>query len=171
MDSKNLSPGKFATNYGLILGIILIVITAILYFTGMQLKGIQWPMYIYYLIFPVVIVYAISQYKKHNGNLLSLSDAIKTGLIIAVISAITFTVYNLIFNYFIDPEFNDKMMEVTREKLLENPKMTEEMVDKSIEMGKKFSNPFLTSTIWIALSAIFGLIYALIAGLAMKKEA
>ena len=73
-------------------------------------------------------------------------------------------------NKYADPDFTDKMMEVTKEKLLENPKMTEEMVDKSIEIGKKFANPFLATTIWIALSAVFGLIYSLIGGLSMKTE-
>lgn len=171
METHKLSPGKFAVNYGLTLGIILIIISAILYFSGMQLKGEQWPMYLYYIIFPLVIIYAISQFKKNNGNVLSLGDALKVGLMTAIISALIFAIYNIIFNYFIDPEFIDKMMEVTREKLLENPNMTEEMVDKSIDIGKKFANPFLSSTIWIALSAVFGLIYSLIGGLAMKKVA
>ncbi|MCL6294399.1 DUF4199 domain-containing protein [Jejuia spongiicola] len=171
METNKLSPGKFATNYGLVLGVILIIISAILYFTGMQLKGVQWPMYIYYILFPLIVIYAISQFKKNNGNLLSLSEAIKVGLMTAIISALIFAVYNIIFNYFIDPEFIDKMMDVSREKLLENPNMTEEMVDKSLEIGKKFANPILGSTIWIALSAIFGLIYSLIGGLVMKKEA
>jgi len=170
METHKLSPGKFSINYGLTLGIILIIISAILYFTGMQLEGKQWPMYLYYIIFPVIIIYTISQYKKSNAYSLSLSDAIKVGVITAIISALVFGVYNLIFNYVIDPDFTDKMMEVTREKLLENPKMTEEMVDKSIEIGKKFANPFLATTIWIALSAVFGLIYSLIGGLSMKTE-
>ena len=167
----NIKPGKFAVNYGLILGVVLIVISAVLYFTGMQLKGVQWPMYIYYIIFPIIIIYAISQFKKSKNNVLSLGEAIKIGLITSIISALIFAVYNIIFNYFIDPEFVDKMMEVTREKLMDNPNMTDEMIDKSIEMGKKFANPFLGSTIWVALSAIFGLIYSLIGGLVMKKEA
>ncbi|UJH91988.1 hypothetical protein LZ575_04980 [Antarcticibacterium sp. 1MA-6-2] len=32
------------------------------------------------------------------------------------------------------------------------------------------SNPFLGGAIFIAMSAFFGLIYSLLAGLAMKKE-
>jgi len=170
METTKLTHGKFSVNYGLILGTILIIITAILYFTGMQLEGKQWPMYIYYILFPTIIIYAINQYKKNTNMQLSIIDALKIGVIIAIISALVFAVYNIIFNYFIDPDFINKMMEVTREKLLENPKMTEEMVDKSLEIGKKFANPFLGSTIWIALSAIFGLIYSLIGGLAMKNE-
>ena len=171
MESQNVPVGNFAKNYGLVLGLILILISVLMYVTGLQLKGEQWPMYIYYIIFPTVIIYAINQYKKSNANLLSLGSAIKIGLLIAVISAIVFAVYGLIFNYIIDPEFQGLAMEATRDKLLENPNLTEELVDQQMVMIKKFSNPLLGSAFWIALSAFFGLIYSLIGGLVMKKEA
>lgn len=170
MESANITPGKFATNYGLILGLILILINITMYFTGMQLEGEQWPMYLYYIIFPVTIMYAIGQYKKSNLNLLSLSEALKVGLMTAIVSALIFAIYNIIFNYFIDPEFIGKLMEVNRDKMLENPNITEEAANTATEMMEKFSNPFLGSTIWVALSAVFGLVYALIGGLVMKKE-
>ena len=73
MESQKITPGKFAMNYGLILGLVMIVIAVIMYVTGMALEGTQWPQFLYYIIFPVVVIYAISQYKKSNGNLLSLS--------------------------------------------------------------------------------------------------
>ncbi|WP_203255747.1 DUF4199 domain-containing protein [Hyunsoonleella ulvae] len=171
METKQLTPGKFSVNYGLILGTIMIVLAAIMYATGMMLEGKQWPMYLYYIIFPAFIIYTISQFKKHNAGLLTLSDALKVGVATAAVSAIVYALYNILFNYVIDPEFINKLMDATREKLYENPKMTEEMIDKSIKMMEKFSNPILGSAIWIGLSAIFGLIYSLIGGLVMKKEA
>ena len=170
MESQKVTVGSFAKNYGLVLGLVLILISVLMYVTGLQLKGEQWPMYIYYAIFPAVIIYAISQYKKSNANLLSLSEAIKVGLLIAVISAIVFAVYGLIFNYIIDPEFQGLAMEALRDKLLENPNMTEELVEQQMVMIEKFSSPLLGTAIWIALSAFFGLIYSLIGGLVMKKE-
>lgn len=170
METQNLSPGKFARNYGFILGLILILIAVIMYVTGMQLEGVQWPMYIYYIIFPVAIFYAISQYKKKQGNILSLGEAIKIGLAIAVISALVYAVYNLLFNYVIDPEFLQQTVKAELDRMVESGKMTEEMVEKTAGMRKIFSNPFVGSTIWIALSAICGLIYSLIGGLIMKRE-
>ncbi|MDX1278958.1 DUF4199 domain-containing protein [Oceanihabitans sediminis] len=171
MENQPLSTGSYAKNYGLVLGLILILISVIMYVTGMQLEGVQWPMYIYYVLFPVVIIYVISQYKKNNSNLLSLSQAIKIGTLIGVISALVFAVYGLVFNYIIDPGFQEQAMEVVKDKLLENPDLSEEMVEQQIIMMKKFSNPILGSALWIALSAFFGLLYSLIGGVAMKKEA
>jgi hypothetical protein len=170
METQQPTAGKFAMNYGLILGAIMVLIQVVMYATGMAEEGTQWPVYLYYIIFPVIIFYAISQFKKENANLLSLGNALKVGLIIAMISALVNVVYGLVFNYIIDPEFMDKMILVTAEKLKENPNFTPEMIEQQMEIMKKFQNPLLGSAIWIALSAIFGLIYSLIAGLVMKKE-
>ena len=48
--------------------------------------------------------------------------------------------------------------------------MTPELIEQQMEIMKKFQNPLLGSAVWIALSALFGLIYSLIAGLIMKQE-
>ncbi len=170
METEKLTPGKFALNYGLVLGLVMIAIAVVMYVTGMALELKQWPQYLYYIIFPVTVIYAISQYKKSNGNLLRLGEAIKIGVLIGVISGLVYAVYGLIFNYIIDPEFMDLMMEATRDKMLENPNMTEEIVDQSMAMMEKFMSPLLGTAMWIAISAFFGLIYSLIGGLVMKKE-
>lgn len=171
METQKLAPGKFAINYGVILGLVMVVISVATYVTGLALEGAQWPTAIYYVIFPIVIFYAISQYKKRNANLLTLSEALKVGVLIGVISAIVFVIYSLIFNYIIDPDFMNQIMAIARDNMLEqNPDMTEEMLDSGMKFVEMFMNPAIASAFWIAMSSIFALIYALIAGLIMKKE-
>ncbi|WP_100614848.1 DUF4199 domain-containing protein [Confluentibacter citreus] len=170
MDSEIKSPGKFAVNYGIILGLILVIIYALMYATNMLIEGTQWPMVLFYVIFPTFLIYAISQFKKANNNLLTLSDALKVGVAAAVISGLVYAIFSIILFYVIDPGLMDKMMEVAREKLYENPNMTSEMVETSMAMMEQFSGPLFGSAVWIALSALFGLIYSLIGGMVMKKE-
>ncbi len=170
MEAQQPTPGKFARNYGVILGVIMIFIAVIMYVTGMSLQGVQWPQYLYYIIFPVVIFYAISQFKKQNANTLSLGQAIKIGIVIAVISAVVYIIYGLLFNYVIDPEFMGQMKEVVRDKMLEAPNATQEIVDQQMKFVEMFMNPLIGSALWIGLSMFFGLIWSLIAGLVMKKE-
>lgn len=170
-ETQKLPPGKFSINYGVILGLVMVVITVITYVTGLAIEGAQWPSAIYYLVFPIVIFYAISQYKKRNANLLSLSDALKVGVLIGVISAIVYVIYSLIFNYIIDPDFVDQMMTAAKDKMIEgNPDMSQEMIDQSMKFVEMFSSPGIMGAIWVALSGLFGLIYSLIGGLVMKKE-
>ncbi|TVZ59304.1 uncharacterized protein DUF4199 [Flavobacteriaceae bacterium MAR_2010_105] len=170
METQKPTVGKFAMNYGIILGVIMILISVIMYVTGMSLDGVQWPQYLYYIIFPVVIFYAIGQFKKQNANVLSLGEAIKTGIAIAAISAIVYIIYGLIFNYIIDPEFMVQMKDVVRDKMLEAPNATQEMVDQQMKVVEMFMSPAIGSAFWIGASMLFGLIYSLIAGLVMKKE-
>ncbi|WP_250434456.1 DUF4199 domain-containing protein [Hanstruepera flava] len=170
MENLKPSPGKFAMNYGLILGAIMILISIAMYVTGMLLEGKEWPQYLYYIIFPVIIFYAIGQFKKTNANSLSFSEALKTGMVIAVISALVYAIYGLVFNYIIDPDFMGEMMKMAEEKIAEDPNMPVEMKEKSLEMAKTFSNPFIGSALWLALSAFFGLIWSAIAGLVMKTN-
>ncbi|WP_296386306.1 DUF4199 domain-containing protein [Winogradskyella sp.] len=170
MEQQKPAAGKFALNYGLILGLVMVTIAVVLYVTGMALEGVQWPNFIYYVVFPVVVIYGISQYKKLNANTLSLGDALKVGLAIAVISALVYVIYGFVFNYLIDPEFMEQAMQVAKDKMLENQDLTEEQVEQNMKAFEMFSNPLIGTAFWLAMSAFFGLIYSLIGGLVMKSN-
>ncbi|MBO6607050.1 DUF4199 domain-containing protein [Psychroserpens sp.] len=171
MEAQPIKPGKFAINYGVILGVIMIALSVIAYVTGQALAGAQWPQLTYYVLFPIIIIYAISQYKKHNANVLSLGTAIKLGVVIGVISAIVYVIYGILFNYVIDPEFMGQIMEVARDNMIEqNPEMTDEMIEQSMSIMEMMFNPFIGSAFWVAASALFGLIWSLIGGLVMRSN-
>ena len=159
---------NLALNYGLILGIILILLSAVTYFSGMMLEGEQWPIFIYYLVFPIIVIYAIYTFKKNNGNSLSLTQGLKTGMGVAVISGLVYVIWSLILNYVIDPELIDKILTLTEQKLMENPNMTEESIKSTMDITKKMSNPLFGSAVFILMSAFFGFIYSLISSLIMK---
>ncbi len=171
MEHQKPTTGKFALNYGIILGVVMIALSVISYVTGQALEGAQWPQVVYYIIFPLVIMFAISAYKKNNANVLSLGNAIKLGVVIGVISAIVYILYGLLFNYVIDPEFMGQLMEITAEKMIEqNPDMPQAQIDQSIGFMEMMFNPLIGSAFWIAMSALFGLIWSLIGGLVMKSN-
>ncbi|MCB0457519.1 MAG: DUF4199 domain-containing protein [Flavobacteriaceae bacterium] len=162
---------KFSFPNGIILGLILIIIVVLMYIMGMFEEGVQWPMYIYYLIYPFLIGYFVYSYRNKNGGYISLGQALKVGITSAVISGLVYFVYNIIFVTFIEPDFAERMIDVAREKMFEeNPNMTEEQADMALSIMKKFSNPFLGGAFWIIMSAFFGFIYSLISGLIFKRE-
>ncbi len=171
MESQNtISPGKVGLNYGIYLGLIIILIQVVLYVTGMALEGVQWPMYIYYVIFAVLIFAAVKSYKQKNAGFLTLSEALKTGLSAAAISAVIFLVYNVLFFYIIEPGYGEMMLDVARDKMLEDGNMTEDQVEMALSFSKYMINPFIGGAFWIAMSAFFGLIYSLIAGAIWKQQ-
>ncbi len=169
-NTTSISPAKIGVNYGLLLGIILILISVIMYATGMAYEGKQWPMYTYYVIFPITIFFGIKNFKSENNNFLSLSEAFKIGVLAGVISGILYLLYNLVFNYIIAPEFSEQMLDVAKTEMIEGGQLTDEQIEMSMGWVKWMSNPLLGGAIWIAMSAFFGLIYSLIIGLIMKNK-
>lgn len=162
---------KFALPNGVVLGAILIVIVVIMYVTGMLYEGKQWPMYLFYLIFPLFIGYSIYTYRAKNGGFLTLGQAIKVGLAIAAISGLVYAIYNAIFAYIIEPDFADTMLDVARENMVkQNPNMTEDQIETGMAIAKKMSNPLLGGAFFILLSIFFGFIYSLFSGLIFKRE-
>ena len=169
-DIKTKTPASFGMTYGILLGVIFILIAVIMYVTGMPLRGEQWPQYLYYLIYPAGIIIAIKKFKENNGGFLELKEAIKIGLSIAVISGLVYFIYVLLFNYVIDPEYNTLLIEAAREQMLEQPNTSEEQVEQVMGFIEAMADPLIGGAFWIGLSLFFGLIYSLIGGLIMKKE-
>ncbi len=160
---------SIAINFGLYLGGLMIVIAILMYVTDMAFKGQQWPVTIYYIAFPVAIIYAIYLFKTNNKGVLTLKDALKIGVLVAIISALTYVLYILILNYIIDTEYNDRMMEFATEQIASSGAPVEAK-EAQLKMVEFFSSPLMGSVVWVASSMFFGLIYALIGGLIMKNN-
>ncbi|MGV8945981.1 MAG: DUF4199 domain-containing protein [Lutibacter sp.] len=171
MENQEITPKQIMLNYGLMLGFATILINVALYATGKTYDP-HWSVgIISILITVVVIILGIKKIKDLNGGFLSLSEALKTGLGIALISGIITVLYTLIFTTFIEPEYFARVMEVQQQKMLEAyPNFTDEQLEASLGMAKKMSGPVITSAIAIIGSLFFGFIIALIGGLIMKKS-
>ncbi len=158
-----------AVNFGLYLGGLMIIIAIWMYLTDMAFKGQQWPVTIFYIAFPIAIIYAIYIYKRKNGGYLTLKDALKTGILVAIISALTYVLYILVFNYIIDSEYNAKIMEFATEQIASSTAPVEAK-QAQLKMVEFFSSPLMGSVVWVAASMFFGLVYALIGGFVMKNN-
>jgi hypothetical protein len=170
MEEQKPTPGKFALNNGIYLGLVMVLINVTLYATGLVYEGVQWPNVIYYVLFPVVIFYTISKFKKANANELTIGLAIKVGLAVAMVSALVYVLYGLLFVYVIDPGFMDQMVELARDQMLERGDIPPEAIEQQMKFVEMFTNPLVANTFWIAASAFFGLIYSLIGGLVMRTN-
>jgi small-conductance mechanosensitive channel len=118
-----------------------------------------------------VILWAIKHFKKTNDGYISLSEALKTGVGTALISALIISIYTVIVIQYLDPEFIDKSIEYQKQKLIqEDPEIPLDDVNKMFEMQKKFSGPFIISGFIIILNLFIGFLISLIVGLIVKKS-
>ncbi|WP_103070492.1 DUF4199 domain-containing protein [Aquimarina sediminis] len=170
MENEKASSKKIIINYGILLGIVSVLLGVIMYVTNAYTD----PHWIYSVIsFSIligIISYGIKAYKTANNGYLALMDAIKVGIGIALIGGVIGVIWSLTLTTVIEPDYTQQVLEAQREKMLQNPDMTEELVEQSMAIAEKFSSPFISIAVSIIGSLFLGFIISLIAGLIMQKK-
>ncbi len=171
METQKTSIKNIAVTFGLLLALFSILTLVANYTIGDYPDQSTWISVVSILATIAIIVFGIKKFKVTNGGFLSLGEAIKVGLAIAVISGIIVAIYNYIFMTVIEPDFVNQSLEVARTKMIEqNPDMTEEQMEMALNMSSKFMTPGIMSTFAILGSLFIGFIISLIAGLIMKQN-
>ena len=175
METKNVNFLSIALRNGILLGLASVAFTVLLYVTDFLytdntlLAIITWLINI--AISVVFIVMAVEQYKKANEGFLSIGEAIKVGVLVAVIAGVIGAIYQVIYATIIDPDYYDKVVEVAMKKMSAmanfNEEQLEEFQDKMYANKPSIASSFSTS---IVFSAIGGLIISAIVGAVKKKE-
>ena len=175
METKNVNFLSITLRNGILLGLASVAFTVLLYITDFLytdstlLAVITWLINI--AISVVFIVMAVEQYKKANEGFLSIGEAIKVGVLVAVIAGVIGAIYQVIYATIIDPDYYDKVVEVAMKKMSAmanfNEEQLEEFQDKMYANKPSIASSFSTSIIF---SAIGGLIISAIVGAVKKKE-
>jgi hypothetical protein len=153
------------TTKGLILGLILIVIALVIYFSGIDMtSGIQ---YLGYLIFLAGIIFCITQYGKQINHTATFGNYFAHGFKISAIVTIIMIVYVIAF-ILVFPEFKDKAMEVAR-KNMQSKNLSEEQIDTALGWSRKFFTTFLIAGTLVGY-LVFGAIASLIGAAVTKKN-
>lgn len=169
METQKPSIKPIAYSYGLYLALVSIVILVIMYVANLEKS---WILSIASSVASIAIfVYGIKAYKHQNAGFLTIGDAMKVGLAIAVIGGIIAGIYAYLHYAYIYPEFIDMARDQAYLEISEqNPNMSEEQISKTMEISNIFMTPMFFSLTTVIGSLLFGLVVSVIAGLVMKKE-
>ncbi len=159
---------NYAYKYGLIYGAITIVFSLMLHFMDLTYSGSNFPQIFGYVLLAVLIILAITAFRRDNEGKLSVGQATKIGTATALISAIITVLYIIVFANVIEPDFAEKLGELTSEQLREKaPQLTEDQIAQQVAMQTKFfwvSYPFI-----LIIYSLYGLVLGWITGLFTKK--
>jgi len=171
MENK-ISIGKYSLNPGVILGGILVLISVITYSIDVDRLDNPWIGWISYAIMAFFFFYFQKDYRDNqNGGFLSLSEAVKIGVTIAVIAGIISAIYNIIFMLYIEPDFIEKTLLKVEEQMVEtNPNMQQAQIDMALDITRKMMSPTISIPLAIVGSAVSGLILSLGTGFFTKKD-
>ena len=167
MENQTTSSKQIMLTYGLMLGFATILISVVNYAIGDIYKP-HWSNQVIGLIaIAALIVLGIKKYKNEN-TYLSLGQAIKIGLGVAVIGAIISLMYTLVFIKVIEPEFIPNTIEFETQKMFDQGQ-GEEQIEMAVGFMKNYMMIMIVAMIIIS-NLFVGFIVSLIAGVIMKES-
>lgn len=170
MKFQQAKANKFVLNYGITLGVIMVTIGVIMYVTNNHFNPHWLFSIISFAAFIGLIFLGIKAYKAENNGFLSLGEAVKVGVGIALIAGIFSATWAYILSTYIEPNYFTQMAEVQQEQLLEHtPEMTDRQLEKATEVDPALVKPLFTFSITIVTNLLFGLLMGLLTGLILKK--
>ena len=169
MEENQPKTGKFALQYGLLLGGVGIVFALMLYSLDMHYQGGIMVMVVSILISLAAIVIGLLQFRKANNGLMTFGQGLKLGVGICLIGGIIGILFNQVMANVIDPDMISKAMDYQKAQLLETTKMTPAQVDERMEMGKQFSTPTMQMVFGLLYVVVSGFLFSLIPALVLKK--
>jgi hypothetical protein len=152
---------------GVILSAISIAFSIIVYvFNLYEMSSIN---YISSGLVFVGLIYGAILYSNQNNNNVTFGNVFahgfKTTAVLIVISAIyTVLAFKVLF-----PDMLEKVLDISKKKMMENPKMTDEMIEQAMGMTRKYFIPFALGGSIIG-TGILGAIGSLVGAAVAKKK-
>lgn len=169
METEQPKIKPIAYTYGLYIGLLTVAGLVIQYAAGLERN---WVLSIISFVITVLIFYyGIKAYKQQNRSYLSIKEALKVGMGIAVIGGLIGGIYAYVHYSFIQPEFIETIREQAYlDMTTQNPNMTEEQMATGEKMMNIFTSPFFMGTMILLSTLFFGFLISLISGAIMKKS-
>ena len=154
------------TTKGLVIALILIVLGLIANFGGFEYAA--WYRYLPTLILVVAVIWACINYANQMGNAVTFGNVFAHGFKTSAVVTILMLVFALVSIYLIFPDSKEKAIEMARQEMEKNPRLSESDVDAAVDMTRKF---FLVGVIGgtILFTLITGLIASLLGAAFAKK--
>ncbi len=168
---NNVSPFQTGSKYGVILALISILITVILYVTGMltnpsisMISGL-----FFMIIFIIVTVLAIRSHKLIQNGYLTLGKGFLVGILTSLIASIIIMIFYYVLYAFIDPDLMEAQLQMTEEMLENMGFMTDDQIEMAMDDTRSKASLLRNSlnNLWLVCC---GGVVSLIAGLVLKNE-
>ena len=116
-----------------------------------------------------IFIFSLTTFKKKNGNLISLKQALKVGLGVGVIAGLIVAVYTFIHYTYIYPEFLQNMYD-TQVLAMSEQGLTAEQMEGGLTWLEYTSSPWLYSVVAIIGNLLFAFVVSLLTGLIIRND-
>lgn len=172
MDNMQPNTGKIALKYGLILGAIGIIFNLMLYSQNLHYQVDLQRIFITVIIGLVLVVlgsiFAMKEFKKGNNGLMSISQGLKLGVGLSLISGIIGVIFGFVMSEVIDPDLQEKAINFAVSSMREAG-MSEDQIAERMK-GQKDPNIPVQIGGYMIFSIVLGFLGSIIPALALKKQ-
>ncbi len=160
---------KHTATYGLYIGLALIILTLIDYVAGLYGQNKIFSLLQYVVMIGGIVWATINYRNTEMGGFISYGQSLGYGVVLSVFFGVVSAVFTVILVTVIDPAYMEHAMDLLRENLLEEGKVSEDQIDAMMAMSEKFANPVFTFFTNIIGAVFMGLIITLITSIFTKK--
>lgn len=167
MEESNVTVKSVAIKYGLINGLIGIILFTIMDFANMGQSQVgNWAGAV---IGVILMVLAHQEFKKQGDGFMSYGQGLGLGTLMSVVGGTLNSIYVFLYVSFINPEFLNAMKEKSIMDM-EKRGMTDEQIEQGMKFAENFMTPIAMLIMGIFISLFFGFILALIVSAFTKKN-
>jgi hypothetical protein len=150
---------------GILAGVLILYSVILIVTDQLANQSLTWISYVFMI---GLLIYFIREFGKANENNKTFGELFSFGFKASAFATIILLAFQVIFNLLF-PETQERIMEISREKMAEDPRVTDEQIEMALSFTKKFYLVFLIAgTIFSTL--IFGAIGSLIGAAITKKN-
>ncbi|WP_291724183.1 DUF4199 domain-containing protein [Bernardetia sp.] len=168
---------QLSIRYGIILGVLNCLLALFGYLMGAEFS-LSYYSIISFILSIGSIVLVSYLLKKNTQGVIKYFDAVKLVFVALMVSFAIGSTYNLVFNNFIAPEYNEEIGRVTLEKtqsMMESMGMPEDAVDEAIEEARKGlkeakENPYLPFLQGLMTGAVVLFVISLLAAIFVQRK-
>lgn len=157
-----------SVKFGIIGGMSCILVSVGLFLTNMQFEN--WARWLGVVVLILVVILGIRTIAEENKNkIIPFGSLFGGGMLITLIIALMSILYFFLYLNFIETDFTRKVLEISRQQMAEKG-LSEEQIEKSLEMAKTFTSPWIMAVFALLGNLFFGALASLMGAAIYKKE-
>ena len=161
---------KMAMTYGLILGIIYIILVTLSNQFATQLVLYGMLKFAGYIVFLVILGFMLANIRKANGGYIQFREVLGAAFVIVLVSNVLSYTYTYLYIYVIDPGMTDRVKEASM-LAMEKAKLPDDRIDEAIDAIEKSKKFDLGKTVLGFFTVLlFDTFCSVILSLIIKKE-
>lgn len=165
--NESVSVKQVAIKWGLISGIVSIVLFLAIYYAGMI--GNTWVSVVGGVITIVLMVLAHKEFKELGNGFMSYSQGLGLGTLMVVISSAVSSLFTYVYVKFINLGYTQELLDLQRMNM-EDQGLSDDQIDAAMGMTEKFMTPEIMFAMGIIVGILIGFILALIVSAITKKN-